>query len=424
MTSTGLVLRAVVAMVVLAANSACRRSEEGPGDESPAVTERSPAAGNRLFDEVFARIRASSVDPLDDQELYRRAAEGMIEELDDPYAMLRFPNQRSLPPGDQPLPSGMFLDRRDGLLVAVATLPGSPADSAGIRPGDIIVNIDSVAMNAFRLDRAATLLEGPPGTSVAVRVRKPSGRIVSLTMRRAPARDASLLQATSLGNGVGLLRLTRLGPGVADSASRAIAGLRERGVQRLVLDLRGSVQGGGDQRSGAELADLFLDRGSALVVNRMRRASGTPRLVDSAASPFAGMPLAVLIDGGTAGAAEVAAGALQDHDRAVVIGAPSFGRGVTQSTFSLGGGAELTLTTAVWMTPNGRQIQRPPRTAPGDSVVRPTVRSDAGRVLVGGGGIVPDRMIADGAGDPVLAEARRVLTGATTVETVFALLNR
>ena len=135
------------------------------------------------------------------------------------------------------------------------------------------------------------------------------------------------------------------------------------------------------------------------------------------------MPLAVLIDGGTAGAAEVVAGALQDHDRAVVLGLPSFGRGVTRSSFSLGGGAVLTLTTALWMTPNGRQIQRPPRPASGDTIPRPTIKSDAGRLLAGGGGIIPDRVVLDAGGaDLALAEARRVLMRATSPEKVFALL--
>src|SRR3990172_1712297 len=157
----------------------------------------------------------------------------------------------------------------------------------------------------------------------------------------------------------------------------------------------------------------------------MRQASGSPGLVDSTDSKFSGMPLAVLIDAGTAGAGEVVAGALQDHDRGVILGSPSFGRGVTQGNFSLGGGAVLTLTTALWMTPNGRQIQRPPQPAFGDTLPRPVVMSDRGRPLVGGGGIVPDRTIADtGSADLVLAEARRLLELAKTPERVFALLDR
>ena len=187
-----------------------------------------------------------------------------------------------------------------------------------------------------------------------------------------------------------------------------------------------AAQGGNDLGAAAAVADLFLERGTSLVVSRMRRASGSQTLADSADSPFAAMPLAVLIDGGTAGAAEVVAGALQDHDRAVVLGSPSYGRGVSQNEFSLGGGAVLTLTTALWFTPGGRQIQRPPRPATGDTLPRPLAKSDAGRPLVGGGGIVPDRVLPDRSDgiDLALSEARRLLARATTPENVFALLDR
>jgi carboxyl-terminal processing protease len=132
--------------------------------------------------------------------------------------------------------------------------------------------------------------------------------------------------------------------------------------------------------------------------------------------------MAVLVNGGTAGAGEVAAGALQDHDRAAILGATTFGRGVTQSTFPLGGGASLRLTTALWMTPSGRQIQRPPRAA-ADSTSRPMLKSDGGRPLPGGGGIVPDRAVQDtGTTDLVLAAARRLLLRAGSARAVLGLL--
>jgi carboxyl-terminal processing protease len=131
--------------------------------------------------------------------------------------------------------------------------------------------------------------------------------------------------------------------------------------------------------------------------------------------------MAILVDGGTAGAAEVTAGALQDHDRAAVLGAITFGRGVTQSLFPLGDGASLRLTTALWMTPSGRQIQRPPGNA-ADSTPRPKVKSDAGRTLIGGGGIVPDRAVLDtGSIDQALAAARGILLRARNARAVLGL---
>jgi carboxyl-terminal processing protease len=188
-----------------------------------------------------------------------------------------------------------------------------------------------------------------------------------------------------------------------------------------VLDLRGAV--GGGLSDGVALADLFLDGGRTIAMSRGRTASGSTSFSDSTASPFDSIPVAVLVNAGTAGAAEVVAGALQDNDRAAVLGAISFGRGVTQSTFALGGGASLRLTTALWITPSGRQIQRPPRSADGDSLPRPKIKSQGGRTLLAGGGIVPDRLVADtGAVDLILAEAQSLLRKAATTRAVLALV--
>lgn len=410
-----------VLILVAGAILVLRRAGPGPGT-APAV------GGDRLFDAVFAKIRSSSVDPLDDEELYRRAAQGLIGELDDAYAFLRLPGQPVPPAADEPLPQGIFLDRRDGRAIVVATVPGSPAELAGLRSGDVLVGIDTTAITGSRLETAAALLAGKPGTTVTLRIRR-EGDLLSPELRRGPVPPRPAVEVADQSGGVARLRLHRVGAGVADSVRDAARRLMGQGVRSLILDLRDVAEGGSDLSAGAAVADVFLDRGAVLAVSRMRQASGSQNLVDETPSPFAGMPLAVLIDGGTAGAAEVIAGALQDHDRAIVIGTESYGRGATWSSFSLGNGAVLALTTALWLTPSGRQIQRPspPTGPPGqgpiprDSGARPTTKSDGGRVLIGGGGIVPDRVVAEGNGDLALAEARRILLKATTPGTVFAL---
>ncbi|HEY9382648.1 MAG TPA: S41 family peptidase, partial [Gemmatimonadales bacterium] len=244
---------------------------------------------------------------------------------------------------------------------------------------------------------------------------------LALPVVRGPLPRAPVLETALLGAGVARLRVSRFVPGIAESVSARVAALRNDGARSLVIDLRSTV--GGDLDDGVSLADLFLERGKTIVVSRARPASASASFMDSAASAFSAMPIAVLIDEGTAGAAEVVAGALQDHDRAVVLGSNSFGRGVTQSMFRLGAGASLSLTTSLWITPSGRQIQRPPRPATGDTVPRPKVKSDGGRVLVGGGGIVPDRLIAEtDHSDLALAEARRMLMRAGSPQEVLALL--
>lgn len=387
----------------------------------PAESDAPRLETTRLFEQVFSKVKSAAVEPVDDQELYRRAAAGVIDELDDPYALLLLPGEHAPPPGDAPVAQGVFLDRRDGLVVIVATVPGSPADSAGVRAGDRLLGVDSTGTDGGRIDRVPALLDGEAGTSVTLRVRRTGRGTLLLNLVRGAVPREGAVETALLGGGVARIRLASFVPGIADSVRRRLEQLREQGARSLVLDLRSVV--GGRLADGVAVADLFLDQGKTLAVSRGRVETASEDFKDGAASPFRELPLAVLIDAGTAGAAEVVAGALQDHDRAAVFGSISFGRGVTQSTYRLGGGVSLSLTTSLWITPSGRQIQRAPRPASGDTLPRPTVKSESGRVLTGGGGIVPDRQIAEtDHSDLALAEARRVLLRAGTPEEVLALL--
>jgi carboxyl-terminal processing protease len=390
-----------------------------PAPAAPALTP------TRLFEQVFAKVRSSAVDPLEDAALYRLAAIGVIRELDDPYATLQLPGEAPLPPSDAPVAQGIYLDRRDGLIVVVATVAGSPGAAAGLAPGDRLVAVDSTTLDATRMQRAPALLAGPEGSAAVLRVRRTGVRnTLSLRLVRGPEpapAPSRPLEGSLLEGGVAHLRVSRFDSGTAEAAARLLDSLRRAGARSVVLDLRSTV--GGELEAGVALADLFLSRGRTLATTRARAGAPALRFDDAADSPFAEMPAAVLIDAGSAGAAEVVAGALQDHDRAAVLGSSSFGRGVTRSTFALGDGVTLGLTTALWITPSGRQIQRPPLDPGADSVPRPIVRSSGGRELPGGGGIVPDRQVEPGTGrDAVLAEARRLLQQASRPEEVLALL--
>ncbi len=389
---------------------------------APAKTSR--GGGTKLFETVFAHVRDFAVDSVGDQELYRRASAGVIDELDDPYALLLLPGQQAPDEDDAPPPQGLYLDRRDGQVVVVAAAPGSPADSAGVRSGDQLVAVDSVPVDASRVDLVSRRLRGQPGSRVTLRLRRAGTRgLLTLELTRDGGRRAAALATMSLSGGVAAVRIRRFPSGVADSVRSLVQALRVQGARALVMDLRGTV--GGSLADGVALADLFLDAGAIIAVTRGRPSAPSERFADSTASPFDSLPLAILVDAGTAGAGEVVAGALQDHDRAAVLGSLTYGRGVTQRTFPLGGGASLRLTTALWMTPSGRQIQRPPRAADGDSLPRPKLKSDAGRPLLGGGGIMPDRLVAEtGGADLALAEARSILLKASSTKAVFALLTQ
>ncbi|HEV8355346.1 MAG TPA: S41 family peptidase [Gemmatimonadales bacterium] len=378
--------------------------------------------GTRLFESVLSHVRSYSVDSLGDQELYRRAAAGVIDELDDPYAELLLPGHRGLVPDDAPGPEGLYLDRRDGLIVVVATAPGSPADSAGVRSGDRLIGVDSVLVDASRLELAIRRLGGLPGTRVSLRIRRRGVReALVLDLVRGPVPPGPAVEIRSLGGGLAWIRVHRVVTGLADTVWTRIGALRAAGLRGLALDLRGVV--GGALGAGVGLADLFLGPGDRLASSRGRPAMASLTYTDSTAPRFDSLPLAVLVDAGTAGAAEAAAGALQDHDRAAVLGTPTFGRGVSRGTFPLGGGASLRLTTALWLTPSGREIQRRPLARDGDSLPRPRLKTDGGRIVLGGGGIIPDRLVADtGSGDSVLAEARNLLARAGSARGMLALL--
>ncbi|HEU5219714.1 MAG TPA: PDZ domain-containing protein, partial [Gemmatimonadales bacterium] len=124
--------------------------------------------GTDLFQTVFSYVRANAVDSLGDQELYRRAAAGVIDELDDPYAELSLPGHEPPPPYDQPAPQGLYLDRRDGFVVVLGTVPGSPGEFAGVRSGDLLIGVDTIPVDENRLDQAARLLDGPVGSKASL----------------------------------------------------------------------------------------------------------------------------------------------------------------------------------------------------------------------------------------------------------------
>jgi carboxyl-terminal processing protease len=228
----------------------------------------------------------------------------------------------------------------------------------------------------------------------------------------------------------------------ARKLSRAVDSLRSAGARALVLDLRGDPGGLLDQ--GVGVADLFLNPGQRIVSTRGRSAEESQAYSDSVPQKYAGMPLVVLTDSGTASASEIVAGALQDHDRALVVGTTTYGKGSAQRVFHLDEGA-LKLTTARWYTPSGRSIDRPRRpddedadqaVAPRDTTApRPQFHTDAGRTVLGGGGIVPDVVVArrvagrsdssaSRAQEPMgsRADVERALLGDATVQKALSLL--
>ena len=366
------------------------------------------AAGARLFDEVVTHLKRDYVDTLPDSLIYRNAVRGLIGELHDPHSVFLDPKRLSRldeSTSGHYAGVGIQMDVRDSGITVVATLHGTPAEQAGMTSGDRIVEIDGKPTHGLTSDEALKTLRGPAGTTVHVSVERPGVETpLAFTLTRREIQVNPVQHALMLGDGIGYVDLTIFSADAAADLSHATDSLRAAGAKSLVLDLRGNPGGLLDQ--GIGVADLFLDAGQPIVSTRGRTSNENQSFSDHAAQRWANMPLVVLTDSNSASASEIVAGALQDHDRAVVIGTATYGKGSAQRIFRIDDGA-VKLTTALWYTPSGRSINRPRPdasatgdddesigTARADSTKpKPAFKTDGGRTVLGGGGIAPDVVV-------------------------------
>lgn len=357
-----------------------------------AAEPEAPLQPTRLFEQVFSHVRRFGVDSLAESELYRRAADGLLGQLEDEYATL-------LPAGsDLGLAEhadvgglGLLIATRDSRVSVLSVLPGSPADLAGLAAGDQVLEASGVPLDAERRDQVLALLDGPAGTSLELRVRRPGVGLLGFTLSRGNARSELVSRGIRLDDRVGYIAVRLLGPGATRVVLREVEVLSREGASALVLDLRGASQGSLEE--AIRLADLLLEPGAGLVEVR-GRGPEPRRFGDDSPQDrrLATLPIIALVDSGTADAAEVVAGALQDNDRALLLGEPTFGRGLTPETFPLAEKMTIRISTGRWYTPAGRPIQRD--TATSDTVERrPRLTTTAGRQVYSGGGIVPDSIV-------------------------------
>ncbi len=397
-----------------------RASSDPPG---------SMGSPNRLFSAVLETVRSHAVDSLDDPSIYGLATSGLLSELKDPYATFVSAGDTVADRiGATPV-QGVYLDRVEDFVEVVGVVPGSPAAVAGIRPGDAVIRVGPARIEYQRPEAVAAMIDGDSGTSIKVRLaRQGGGPPLWVTIARGPVPQYSAPSLTVDG-GISVLRVYQIDAPAVAMIRAAVDSVAGAGVRGVVLDLRGVVEG--SLTDAVALASRFLDQGQLIVTVRGRAGTDSTLFLAQGPSPSTGeIALVVLVDRGTAGAAEVVASALQDHDRGAVVGEVTFGRGGRQSYYPLPNGSILRLTTAFWVTPSGRVIQRqlPATDASTDSTPpRPKFKTDAGRTVLGGGGVVPDREVTAGeepsrVTDPAMALARLLLSRGKTRRALIAAL--
>jgi carboxyl-terminal processing protease len=374
---------------------------------------RATRGGAQLLDQVLGLVSDRFVDTLDTAALYEKAARGLVKELNDPYSELLAPKDLkafTTQTGGRYGGIGMQIEPQQNQIVISKVFPNTPAEAAGVREGDRIVQVDTLSTRGWNTQQVSDYLTGTPGTKVNVKFARPGvATPIDLRFTRAVIHVPAVRYAISFGTGankVGYVPLDRFNETAADEVRDAVLSLQKEGVRGVVLDFRGNP--GGILEQSLAISNLFLKSGQEIASVRSR--SGESQGYTARGNPvLPTTPLVVLTDEYTASASEIVAGALQDHDRALIVGQTSFGKGLVQSVFNLDGGYALKLTTAKWYTPSGRSIQRERKfengrfvETPADSNEtdaskknRPAFRSDAGRVVYGGGGVAPDVIVAD-----------------------------
>jgi carboxyl-terminal processing protease len=370
--------------------------------------DREVADGGRLFGQVLDLVQHRFVDSVKTTELYEKAARGLVSQLQDPYSELLSPKQLSeftKNTGGRYGGIGMSIEEQPGRGVIVAKVfPSTPAEQAGIREGDMIVGIDTAVVRGWTSRKVSDAITGVPGTKVQVTFARPGvGEPIRTTFTRAIIHVPAVQFALMYEGGIGYVKVQGFNETAAREVSAAMRRLQGEGMKGMVLDLRSNP--GGYLEQALEMSNLFLNQGQEIVSVRGRNVE--PQVYVARQRPIApSIPLVVLTDQFSASASEIVAGALQDHDRALLICTTSFGKGLVQTLFNLDGGYALKMTTQKWYTPSGRSIQKDRRvnsdgqfsesdSVESDSAVqaRPQFRSDAGRIVYGGGAITPDLIV-------------------------------
>jgi carboxyl-terminal processing protease len=374
-----------------------------------ALQARATRGGAQLLDQVLTFVALRYVDTLDAQALYEKAARGLVKELNDPYTELFTPKQLeefSRNTNGRYAGLGMEISKVGDYVTVNKVFPNSPAEQGGVLEGDKIAIIDTVNARGFNTQQVQNKLLGPIGSPITVQfLRVGVSQPIKLNFKRAEIHVPAVPFAMMVDERTGYVPLQRFSEQTTEDIANSVLALRKQGAKGVIIDLRGNP--GGILEEAFSMSNLFLPKGKELLSVRGR---GEFQKFVSQQDPLAPeIPLVVMVDGYSASASEIVAGALQDYDRALVLGTTSFGKGLVQSVYNLDGGYALKITTGKWYTPSGRSIQKErkmnaegqyvevlPDSLETDSVrkARPVYKSASGRTVYGGGGITPDVIVS------------------------------
>jgi carboxyl-terminal processing protease len=389
-----------------------------------------------LFGDVFERVRADYVEKPDDSKLIESAINGMLAGLDPHSSYMDAKSFRDMQVQTRGEFGGLGIEvtMEDGLIKVVAPIDDTPAAKAGVLANDIITKLDDDQVQGLTLNQAVEKMRGPVNTKIKLTImRKGQDKPIEVSLTRDVIRVRSVRSETE-GDDVGYIRMTQFNEQTTDGLKKAIADISAKisddKLKGYILDLRNNPGGLLDQ--AISVSDAFLQKGE-IVSTRGRNAEETQRFSARAGDLIKGKPLIVLVNGGSASASEIVAGALQDHRRATVVGTRSFGKGSVQTIIPLGSGnGALRLTTARYFTPSGRSIQAKGITpdievlqdvpddlksktdTKGEASLRGHLKGDAGKEQTGSQSYVPP----DQKNDKALHMAEDLLRG-TQVNSAF-----
>lgn len=362
----------------------------------------------KLID-VLTTVQSEAADPVStEQALYGGAIPGMLRRLD-PHSVFFDPQQfeqlKQMERGENK-GFGSIVSVLPGRVIVLQALPGTPSAKSGLTPGDEILAINNVRLASLSFEQLIEFLGETRQHQAGLTVRRPGNvRLLSFTMNPELVDTPSLDRAYFLKPGIAYIRVASFDPQTGKLLKQAIEKLGGNNLKGLVLDLRSNP--GGVVDAALQSASLFLKPDQKILSIKGRHVKSEDIEVPKGATPYA-FPVAILINEKTASAAEIVTGALQDHDRAVVLGVPSYGKGLVQTVMPLSNNTGLALTTAFYYTPSGRSIQKPLQTGQLEFAKSPKeYKTDEGRTVIGGGGIQPD-FIVEPAG---MTELRAVLEG-------------